>query len=193
MGAPISFYDLPAELREMVYIHALIKTQGIAIPLHGTCLKAQADIPLGLFKASNLTRREALLVFFGKNTFNLDCTDMDRNGVAQHLRKIGTVNMRMIKSYTFTYRSRVRSQDRKNADPWKETSLNIQILPRTPFYSISGSHLGVADVRDATVAYLIQDMFSHRNVRSLATNDILDIAIFVRDFSKACDESEGDI
>ena len=85
MEAPVSFYDLPAELRELVYIHALTRARGIRLASHSDCSEVQEDISLGLFAASTLTRREALPVFFGKNTFSLDCTHMDRNDVAgQH-------------------------------------------------------------------------------------------------------------
>lgn len=195
MSTPISFYDLPPELREMVYIHALVKTQGIAFPIRGAHLKAQEDISLGLLSASKLISSEALPVFFGMNTFNVDCTDMDKDVVLRQIHRMGRrakVNMRMIKSYAFLYHSQARAQSRNNAAPGKGTNLKIQILPRTPFYSIGGFHLGTTDIKDATVAYLVQDMFLYRGVRSFATNDILDIATFVRDFSKACVESQSD-
>lgn len=188
MEDPVSFYDLPAELRELFYIHALTRAQGIHFASHSECSKVQEDISLRLYSASTLTRREALPVVFGKNTFMLDCTHMDRNDIAGHIRKMGKSKMRMMRSYNLLYCPTAKPQGLKDAESWMATDLKLRVLPRPPFYS--GSHLGVMGVQDATVAFLVQDMFLHRSVRSLPTNDILDIDTFVRDFGRAWDEGQ---
>ncbi|KAK3694863.1 hypothetical protein B0T22DRAFT_84837 [Podospora appendiculata] len=65
------FFDLPAELRELILQHICLFPDGILVG--GNSHNDAAGPPLDLFLASSRLMREASDIYYGQNTFHFDC------------------------------------------------------------------------------------------------------------------------
>jgi hypothetical protein len=174
-----TFYDLPRELRTKVYAYAIVRPDTKPLRVNPTEGQDTTDLAIGLLGTSALIRKEASSVFFGSNTFYLDCTHLDRGRLEQQVRRIGPSNLHMVRSYTFGYNLGELCNDSKSLQERDKTLLGLRLVSKVPYHTLEGLHVGVTDVKEAAVAYFLQDMFLYRNVRSLAVRDILDVAAFI--------------
>jgi hypothetical protein len=174
-----TFYDLPRELRTKVYVYAIVRPDTEPLRVNPTEGQDTTDLAIGLLGTSALIRKEASSVFFGSNTFYLDCTHLDRGRLEQQVRRIGPSNLHMVRSYTFGYNLGELCNDSKSLQERDKTLLGLRLVSKVPYHTLEGLHVGVTDVKEAAVAYFLQDMFLYRNVRSLAVRDILDVAAFI--------------
>lgn len=183
----LCFEKLAPELRNAIYHYALVRCEDESIDLVSGTLR---DLALGLLTTSSTIRREAMPIFFGANTFHIDCTEIDRDHLENRMRKLADSNLGMIRSFRFIYR--YRELETPTHSRWsttsgsfrllcqERTSMELQILPRSPFHTVSS----VPDARQVSdafsaVAYFLEDMVSYRRIRRLALMDVLDIACFV--------------
>jgi hypothetical protein len=171
-----TFYDLPREFRTKVYAYAIVRPDTKPLCINSTEGQDTTDLAIGLLGTSVLIRMEASSVFFGPNTFYLDYTHLDRGRLEQQVRRIGPSNLHMVRSYTFGYDLGELCNDGKNLEEHDRTLLGLRLVSKVPYHTLEGLHVGVTDVKEAAVAYFLQDMFVYRNVRSLAIREILDIA-----------------
>jgi hypothetical protein len=174
-----TFYDLPRELRTKVYAYAIVRPDTEPLRVNPTEGQDTTDLAIGLLGTSALIRKEASSVFFGSNTFYLDCTHLDRGRLEQQVRRIGPSNLHMVRSYTFGYNLGELCNDSKSLQERDKTLLGLRLVSKVPYHTLEGLHVGVTDVKEAAVAYFLQDMFLYRNVRNLAVRDILDVAAFI--------------
>jgi hypothetical protein len=174
-----TFYDLPRELRTKVYAYAIVRPDTKPLRVNPTEGQDTTDLAIGLLGTSVLIRKEASSVFFGSNTFYLDCTHLDRGRPEQQVRRIGPSNLHMVRSYTFGYNLGELCNDSKSLQERDKTLLGLRLVSKVPYHTLEGLHVGVTDVKEAAVAYFLQDMFLYRNVRNLAVRDILDVAAFI--------------
>lgn len=184
----LCFEELAPELRNAIYRYALIRCEDESIDLVSGKLH---DLALGLLTASSTIRREAMPIFFGANTFHIDCTEVYRDGLETRMRKLADFNLGMIRRFRFIYCHReleLPTQSRRSATPeslksqcQERTSIVLHILPRSTFHTISrvpDQTCKPSEVFSA-VTYFIEDMVSYRRIRRLALMDVLDIACFV--------------
>ena len=184
----LCFEGLAPELRIAIYRYALIRCEDESIDLVSGKLH---DLALGLLTASSTIRREAMPIFFGANTFHIDCTEVCRDSLETRMRKLADFNLGMIRRFRFIYCHReleLPTQSRRSATPeslksqcQERTSIVLHILPRSTFHTISrvpDQTCKPSEVFSA-VTYFIEDMVSYRRIRRLALMDVLDIACFV--------------
>lgn len=184
----LCFDELAPELRNAIYHYALIRCEDESIDLvSGT----HHDLALGLLTASSKIRRETMPIFFGANTFHIDCTEVDREHLETRMRKLANFNLGMIRRFRFIYCHRVPGSSTHNswsATPGslklqcqEQTSITLHILPRSPFHTVRRIPDHPCEALDAfsAVTYFIEDMISYRRIRRLAMMDVLDIACFV--------------
>jgi len=184
----LCFEGLAPELRIAIYRYALVRCEDESIDLVSGKLQ---DLALGLLTASRTIRREAMPIFFGANTFHIDCTEIDRDHVETRVRQLADYNLGMIKRFRFIYyhkeldapaRSRWWATSRLLKSQCQEcTSINLQILPRSTFHTVDRVPDHACEALDAfnAVIFFLKDMISWREIRRLAIADVLDIACFV--------------
>lgn len=184
----LCFEELAPELRNAIYHYALIRCEDESIDLVSGTLH---DLALGLLTASSTIRREAMPIFFGANTFHIDCTQVNRDHLETRMRKLADFNLGMIRRFRFIYCHRELeppTHSRWSAAPrslksqcQERTSITLHILPRSPFYTVSRVPYHACKASDAfsAVTYFLEDMASYRRIRRLAMMDVLDIACFV--------------
>jgi hypothetical protein len=184
----LSFEELAPELRNAIYHYALIKCEDESIDLVSGTLH---DLALGLLIASPTIRREAMPIFFGANTFHIDCTEVDRDHLETRMRKLAVLNLGMIRRFRFIYCH--RELEPPTHSRWlvtleflksrcqERTSITSHSIPRSPFHTVSRVPDHACEASDAfsAVTYFLEDMVSYRRIRRLAMMDVLDIACFV--------------
>jgi hypothetical protein len=184
----LSFERLAPELRNVIYHHALVRCENKSIDLISGPLD---DLAFGLLTVSSAIRYEAMSIFFGANTFRIDCTDVDRSHLETRMRKLSNFSLGLIRKFQFSYRHRELeppSQNTRSPSPkflealcQRETSIGLHILPRSPFYIVNRTPHHACQASDAfsAVTYFLEDLVSHRRIRRLAMMDVLDVACFV--------------
>jgi hypothetical protein len=175
----VSFFDLPPEVRTSIYLYALTRPETEPLYVLGSAKRKTSGLAIELLRTNTLIRKEALPVFLGANTFRIDCTAIEPERLQGRLRSIGASTLRMIRRYEFAYFPALSSSITKSAERCERTLVQLQLVPSLPFYTVSGTHVGVAEVKNSGVAYFLKDMFMYRGVRSLTIRDVLDIACFV--------------
>jgi len=184
----LCFEELAPELRNAIYHYALVRCEDESIDLVSGTLN---DLALGLLTANSTVRREAMSIFFGANTFHIDCTEIDRDHLKTRMRKLADLNLSMIRKFRFIYcqgELESATQRRWSATPGslesqcqEQTSITLHVLPRPPFHTISRvpDHSRESSDAFSAVTYFLEDMVSYRRIRRLALMDVLDIACFV--------------
>jgi hypothetical protein len=184
----LCFEGLAPELRIAIYRYALVRCEDESIDLVSGKLQ---DLALGLLTASRTIRRETMPIFFGANTFHIDCTEIDRDHVEARMRQLADYNLGMIKKFRFIYHHKeldTPSQTRLWATSrllksrcQERTSITLQILPRSTFHAVDRVPDHACEALDAfnSVIFFLKDMISWREIRRLAIADVLDIACFV--------------
>lgn len=184
----LCFEKLAPEMRNAIYHYALIRCEDESIDLVSGTLH---DLALGLLTASSAIRREAMPIFFGANTFHIDCTEVDRDHLETRMRKLANSNIGMIRRFRFIYSHKepeFPTQSRWSTTPrslesqcQERTLITLHIIPRSPFYTVSKVPDHACEASDVfnAVVYFLEDMVSYRRIRRLALMDVLDIACFV--------------
>jgi hypothetical protein len=175
----VSFFDLPPEVRTSIYFYALTRPEDEPLYVLGSANRKTTGLALGLLRTNALIRKEALPVFLGANTFHVDCTAIELERLEGRLRSMGASTLRMIRRYEFAYFPASSSSVAKSAERCERTLVQLRLIPSLPFYTVSGTHVGVAEVNNSGVAYFLKDIFMYRGVRSLTIRDVVDIACFV--------------
>lgn len=183
----LSMLNLAPELRNTIFRHALTSEEDCIDLTAGNI----GDSAFALLGVSAGIRHEATPIFFGLNTFQIDCTDIDRVQLLIRLRKLPSRHMDMIRKYRFLYHYQdqerleedirgapTRSVGSQCKDP---TVIDLHILPNAPFQTFEKVHGSFSEPWDAfhLAKYFVEDMFSYRRVRPLAVMDVADIACFV--------------
>ena len=184
----LCFEGLAPELRIAIYRYALVRCEDESIDLVSGKLQ---DLALGLLTASRTIRRETMPIFFGANTFHIDCTEISRDHVETRMRQLADYNLGMIKKFRFIYYH--KELDTTADSRWwatsrflksqcqERTSITLQILPRSTFHTVDRVPDHACEALDAfnDVMFFLKDMVLYRRVRRLAITDVLDIACFV--------------
>lgn len=184
----VCFEELPLELRIAIYHYALVRCEDESIDLVSGKLQ---DLALGLLTASRTTRREAMPIFFGANTFHIDCNEIDRDNLESRMRKLADFNLGMIRKFRFIYYH--QELDTSAHSRWWATSrllksqcqertlITLRIMPRSPFHTVDRVPDHACTALDAfnAVMFFLEDMLLYRRIRRLAMSDVLDIACFV--------------
>ena len=184
----LCFEGLAPELRIAIYRYALVRCEDESIDLVSGKLQ---DLALGLLTASRTIRRETMPIFFGANTFHIDCTEISRDHVETRMRQLADYNLGMIKKFRFIYYH--KELDTTADSRWwatsrflkskcqERTSITLQILPRSTFHTVDRVPDHACEALDAfnDVMFFLKDMALYRRVRRLAITDVLDIACFV--------------
>lgn len=184
----LRFEELAPELRNAIYHYALVRCENESIDLVSGTLR---DLALGLLTTSSTIRREAMPIFYGANTFHIDCTEIDLHHLESRMRRLADYNLGMIRKFKFIYSHKelgFPSHRRWPTTPGslksqcrERTAITLHILHRSPFHTISMAPDHVCEAPDAfgAVAYFLEDIISYRRIRRLAMMDVLDIASFV--------------
>jgi hypothetical protein len=184
----LTFRSLAPELRNVIYQYALSRCDDESIDLNSGPVD---DLALGLLAVSSEIRLEAMPIFFGANTFRIDCTGIDRRYLEACTRKLADFNLGMIRKFRFSYRRaepKFPALDPPSGEPkpsrtgrQQETSIDLHFLPRSPFYMIKQVPERASEAYDAfsAVIFFLKDLLVYRGVRRLAMVDVLDIACFV--------------
>jgi hypothetical protein len=179
---------LAPELRDAIYRYALIRRGDESIDLISGSFD---DLALGLLRVSSAIRHEAMQIFFGANTFRIDCTGIDRSHLETQMRKLSNISLGLIRRFKFSYRHtelEIPFQNTRSLNPrslearcQRETSIGLNILPRSPFYIVTRVPYHACETSDAfsAVTYFLEDLISYRRIRRLAVMDVLDVACFV--------------
>jgi hypothetical protein len=175
----VSFFDLPPEVRTSIYLYALTRPKNEPLYVLGSAKCKTTGLAIELLRTNALIRKEALPVFLGANTFRVDCTAIELERLEGRLRSMGASTLRMIRHYEFAYFPASSSSIVRSAERCERTLVQLRLIPSPPFYTLSGTHVGVAKVNNSGVAYFLKDMFMYRGVRSLTIRDVVDIACFV--------------
>lgn len=183
----MSLPHLAPELRNAIYRHALTSQED--------CIDLTAgkvgDSAFALLGVSAVIRHEATPVFFGLNTFQIDCTDIDRDQLLIRLRKLPSRHLSMIRKYKFLYHYQDQEQWEESicdgatrpvgTQPQEPTVIELHVLPHAPFHTFEKIHGDFSEPWDSfrLASYFVEDMFSYRRVRPLAVMDVADIACFI--------------
>jgi hypothetical protein len=184
----LTFESLALELRNVIYQYALSRCDDDSIDLPSGPVD---DLALGLFAVSSEVRLEAMPIFFGANTFRIDCTGIDRSHLEACIRKLPDSNLGMIRKFRFYYRHAepgFPALDTPSGEPKlsrtrcpQGTFIDLHFLPRSPFYMVKQVPEHTSEAYDpfSAVIFFLKDLLVYRRIRRLAMVDLLDIACFV--------------
>jgi hypothetical protein len=180
IAAPrMSFFDLPPEVQTSIYLYALTWPETESLYVLGSAKRKTTELAIELLRTNALIRKETLAVFLGANSFHIDCTAIELERLESRLLSMGASTLCTIRRYKFAYFPASSSSIAKSAESCGRTLVQLRLIPSLPFYTLSGTHVGVAEVNNSGVAYFLKDMFMYRGVRSLTIRDVVDIACFV--------------
>lgn len=184
----LNFESLALELRNVIYQYALSRCGDDSIDLPSGPVD---DLALGLLAVSSKIRLEAMPIFFGANTFRIDCTGIDRSQLEACIRKLPDSNLGMIRKFRFYHRHAepgFSALDTPSGEPKlsrtrcrQGTFIDLHFLSRSPFYMIKQvpEHTSVEYNPFSAVVFFLKDLLVYRRIRRLAMVDLLDIACFV--------------